>query len=289
MTGMIALGASALAQTGRPIPGGIQLQESATIIMDSTIAFNNGLLMWIIGGVVLFVLLLLLWVMIRYNRRANPVPSKNTHNAILEVVWTVVPIAILVVIAVPSFGILSDQLTLPDGERKYLGSSIFDRQGGTVVPAAEVTIKATGYQWYWGYEYVDNANAGFESFMLTEAEIAAQKPGEPRLLAVDNELVVPVNTTVRLLVTAADVIHAYAVPSFGIKIDAVPGRLNETWFNARKTGIYYGQCSELCGKDHGFMPIAVRVVTKDEYAAWVSALEADGNPDNANLLLASLN
>jgi cytochrome c oxidase subunit II len=291
LAGILALGAFsvAFAQAGQPTPGGISLQESVTIIMDATIAFHNGLLLWIIGAVVLFVLALMLWVMIRYNRRANPEPSKTTHNAMLEVVWTVVPIAILVVIAVPSFGILSDQLTVPDGERKYLGSSIFDRQNGTVVPAPEVTIKVTGYQWYWGYEYTDNANAGFESFMLSDAEIAELKPGQPRLLAVDNELVVPVNTTIRLIVTAADVIHAYAVPSFGIKIDAVPGRLNETWFNVRKTGMYYGQCSELCGKDHGFMPVAVRVVTKDEYAAWVAALEADGNPDNANLLLASLN
>jgi cytochrome c oxidase subunit 2 len=200
----------------------------------------------------------------------------------------VVPIFILIVIAIPSFGVLSDQMTTPDGERQYLGSSIFSRDGGEKIAAAELTITATGYQWYWGYEYNDLDGASYDSIMLTQEEIAALKPGQPRLLAVDNELVVPVDTTVRILATAADVIHAFAVPAFGVKTDAVPGRINETWFNARKEGMYYGQCSELCGKDHAFMPIAVRVVSKEEYKAWSEKLKAEDDVEAANLTLASL-
>jgi cytochrome c oxidase subunit 2 len=169
-----------------------------------------------------------------------------------------------------------------------LGSSIFSRENGEQVPAPEVTITAIGYQWYWGYEYNDLDGASFDSIMLNEEGIAANKPNEPRLLAVDNELVVPVDTTVRLLVTAADVIHAFAVPSFGVKTDAVPGRVNETWFHARKEGMYYGQCSELCGKDHAFMPIAVRVVSKEEYAKWAETMKAEDDVEAANLTLASL-
>lgn len=276
------------AQEGRPAPGQIGLQRSVTPIMDSTIAFHDGLLMWIIAGIVAFVLALLLWVIVRYNSWLHPTPAKFTHNTLIEVVWTVIPIAILIVIAIPSFGVLSDQLIIPDGERVYLGSSIFDRSGGEAIPAPELTVKATGQQWNWNYEYVD-ADVGFASFILSDEQIAELKPGEPRLLAVDYEMVVPVDTTVRLLVTAADVLHAFALPSFGVRIDAVPGRLNETWFRVRKTGIYYGQCSELCGKDHAFMPIAVRVVEKAEFAEWLAALEQDGDPDAANAVLASLN
>jgi cytochrome c oxidase subunit 2 len=193
-----------------------------------------------------------------------------------------VPIIILVIIAVPSFGVLSDQLTIPDGERKYLGSNIFSF-GEVEVPAPGLTLKVSGSTWFWTYEYVDQGKS-FDSNMLSEAERQDLKPGQPRLLAVNNELVVPVNTTVRVLVTANDVIHAFAVPSFGVKIDAVPGRLNETWFNARKTGLYYGQCSELCGKDHAFMPIAVRVVTEEEFATWMAAFQA-GSIRDANATL----
>lgn len=271
-------------ELGYAAPGQIGLQPSVTPIMDSIIAFHDGLLMWIVTGIVLLVLALLVIVMVRFNQRANPTPSKVTHNTLIEVVWTVVPILILIVIAIPSFGVLADQETIPDGERAYLGSAIFSG-GDTVVPEPTVTIKATGYQWYWGYEYMDDG-FDFVSIMLDEDTRMAEKPDEPRLLAVDNEMVVPVDTTVRVIVTAADVIHAFAVPSFGIKVDAVTARNNETWFHARRTGIYYGQCSELCGKDHAFMPIAVRVVEQDEYDAWLEAASA-GDLSGANALLAS--
>nr|WP_244557403.1 cytochrome c oxidase subunit II [Devosia lucknowensis] len=258
---------------GHPEPGQFHLQESVTPIMDSIVAFHDGILMWTISLIVLFVLVLLVIIAVRFNAKSNPVPARFTHNTMIEVIWTVVPVLVLVVIAIPSFGVLSDQMTVPDGERKYLGANIFSL-GEVDVPEATVTVKASGEQWYWNYEYVDQGLA-FDSNILSEAEIAELKPGQPRLLAVNNELVVPVNTTVRMQITASPtgVIHAFAVPSFGIKVDAVPGRLNETWFNARETGIYYGQCSELCGKDHAFMPIGVRVVTADEYAAFIAAFE----------------
>ena len=275
-----------MAQEGRPVPGAIGLQESVTPIMDSIHAFHNGVLMWSVTAIVVLVLALLLIIVVRFNRRANPVPAKFTHNTVVEIIWTVAPILVLIVIAIPSFGVLTDQLTVPDGERKYLGANIFS-WGEVDVPAPELTVKATGYQWYWGYEYSDQDEAGFDSILMPEAERANAKPNQPRLLAVDNELVVPVDTTVRVLVTGADVIHAFAMPSFGIKIDAVPGRLNETWFNVRKTGLYYGQCSELCGKDHAYMPIAIRVVTKAEFATWVAALQA-GDVSDANLTLAAI-
>jgi cytochrome c oxidase subunit II len=268
-------------ETGHPVPGQIGLQPSVTPIMDSIHVFHDGVLMWIITGIVVLVLALLVIVMVRFNAKANPKPATFTHNTLVEVVWTVVPIIILVVIAVPSFSVLTDQLTMPDGERKYLGSNIFSF-GEVEVPAPELTVKATGQQWNWDYEYVDQG-LSFNSAMLNDEERAAQKPEQPRLLAVNYELVVPVDTTVRLQVTAdpIGVIHAFAVPSFGIRIDAVPGKLNETWFNARKTGIYYGQCSELCGQDHAFMPIAVRVVEKDQFDLWIRTFE-QGFIDDAN-------
>ena len=272
---------------GHPLPGQFHLQRSVTPIMDSITVFHDGILMWTISLIVAFVLALLVWIVIRYNARRNPVPAGFTHNTLVEIVWTVLPVVILIVIAIPSFGVLSDQLTTPDGERKYLGSNIFSF-GEVEVPAPELTVKATGQQWYWDYEYVDQGLA-LTSIILNEEDRTATKPGQPRLLAVDNELVVPVDTTVRVQVTAdpTGVIHAFAVPSFGIKIDAVPGRLNETWFNARETGIYYGQCSELCGKDHAFMPIAVRVVTKEEFAGFMAAFEA-GDYAAANATLAAV-
>jgi cytochrome c oxidase subunit 2 len=279
--------AAAQEETGHPLPGQFHLQRSVTPIMDSIVAFHDGILMWTISLIVFFVLALLVWIMFRYNAKRNPVPAAFTHNTLVEVAWTVLPIVVLIVIAIPSFGVLSDQLTTPDGERKYLGSNIFSF-GEVEVPAPELTIKATGQQWYWDYEYVDQGLA-LTSIMMNETDRTASKPAQPRLLAVDNELVVPVDTTVRMQVTAdpLGVIHAFTVPSFGIKIDAVPGRLNETWFNARETGIFYGQCSELCGKDHAFMPIAVRVVTKDEFAAYMAAFEA-GDYTAANAALAAV-
>lgn len=262
---------------GHPEPGQFHLQESVTPIMDSIVAFHDGILMWTISLIVLFVLALLVIIVVRFNAKANPVPARFTHNTLIEVVWTVVPILILAVIAIPSFGVLSDQMTVPDGERKYLGASLFSAD--VEVPAATLTVKATGEQWYWNYEYVDRGIA-FDSNILRETSTdgvdrPTLKPDEPRLLAVDNDLIVPVNTTVRVQVTASPtgVIHAFAVPSFGVKVDAVPGRLNETWFNARETGIYYGQCSELCGKDHAYMPIGIRVVTVEEFEAFMAAFE----------------
>ncbi|UYQ71521.1 cytochrome c oxidase subunit II [Pelagibacterium flavum] len=272
-------------EAGHAAPGQIGFQPSVTPIMDSIVAFHDNLLMWIITAIVLLVLVLLIVVIVRFNQRTNPTPSKVTHNTLIEIVWTVVPVLVLFVIAIPSFGVLADQQTIPDGERTYLGSQIF---GGDVeVPEPSLTIKATGYQWYWGYEYMDEG-VDFVSIMLNEEQREANKPDQPRLLAVDNELVVPVNTTVRVLVTAADVLHAFAVPSFGIKVDAVTSRNNETWFYARETGIYYGQCSELCGKDHAFMPIAVRVVEQDQFDAWLAAAEEGSLADANTALMASI-
>lgn len=294
LTGATAALSPALGQAedvivGHAQPGEIGLQPSVTPIMDSIHAFHNGPLLIVCVGIAVLVLALLIVVMVRFNAKSNPVPSRTTHNTLVEVVWTVVPILILVIIAIPSFSVLTDQLTMPDGQRKYLGSNIFSF-GEQEVPAPGLTIKATGQQWYWDYEYVDDAK-GFSSYMMQEkstdgTDRLTLKPNQPRLLAVDNELVVPVDTTVRVQVTAdpGGVIHAFAMPSFGIKIDAVPGKLNETWFNSRKTGIFYGQCSELCGKDHAFMPIAIRVVSKEEFATWMAAFKA-GTLDDANATL----
>jgi cytochrome c oxidase subunit 2 len=218
-------------------------QKSAAPTMDDITWFHDFLL-WVITIITLFVLALLLIVIVKFNAKANPTPSKTTHNTLLEVAWTVIPVVILVVIAVPSFRILFFQLN---------------------TPPADVTIKATGKQWYWSYSYPD-AKFEFDSIMLKDNE---RKAEQPRLLAVDNEMVVPVNKVIRVQVIGADVIHAFAVPSFGVKIDAIPGRLNETWFKATREGVYYGQCSELCGKDHSFMPISVRVVNEQAYTAWI--------------------
>ncbi len=235
--------ATAMAGLGQPSPWQLGFQQSATPIMEQISWFHDFLLV-IITLITVFVLALLLIVIVKFNARANPVPSKTTHNALIEVVWTVVPVIILVAIAIPSFRLLFAQLT---------------------IPPAEVTIKATGKQWFWTYDYPDNGFS-FDSLMVQEKDL---KPGQPRLLAVDNEVVVPVNKVIRVQVIGADVIHAFAVPSFGIKIDAIPGRLNETWFRATREGVYYGQCSELCGKDHAYMPITVRVVNDADYAAWL--------------------
>jgi cytochrome c oxidase subunit 2 len=275
---------------GHPVPGQIGLQPSVTPIMDSIHVFHDGILLWTAGLITLLVLVLLVIVMVRFNAKRNPTPSTTTHNTFIEVAWTVLPIIILVLIAIPSFSVLTDQLTMPDGERKYLGRNIFSF-GEEQVPAPTLTVKATGQQWNWDYEYVDFEGVAkgltFNAAMLSEAERNAEglagKKEQPRLLAVNYELVVPVETTVRMQITAdpTGVIHAWAVPSFGVKIDAVPGKLNETWFYARKTGIYYGQCSELCGQDHAFMPIAVRVVSKEEFSRWLTTFE-QGFIDDAN-------
>ena len=277
--------ALALAAEGQPSPGEFGMQDSVTPIADSIHAFHNGILLWTSVLISLLVLVLLVVIVVRFNARANPAPARFSHNTLLEVVWTALPVIILVVIAIPSFAVLTDQMTMPDGQRKYLGSNIFSF-GSVDVPAPGLTVKVTGSQWYWTYEYVDQQKS-FDSNILTEEERLAQTPVQPRLLAVNNMLVVPVDTTVRVQVTAADVIHAFAVPSFGIITDAVPGRLNETWFNARKEGVFYGQCRELCGKDHAFMPIAVRVVSAEAYAAWMAALQG-GSVAAANATLPPL-
>src|SRR5215472_414987 len=242
---MAFIGAGAAwAGMGQPSDWQIGPQQSATPVMDDIVWFHNYLLVFI-TVIALFVLALLTIVVVKFNARANPTPSRTTHNTPLEILWTLVPVMILLAIAIPSFKFLFFQLN---------------------TPPADLTVKATGKQWFWSYTYPDNGKFEFDSLMLSDKE---PKADVPRLLAVDNELVVPVNKVVRVQVTGADVIHAFAVPSFGIKIDAIPGRLNETWFKAEREGVYYGQCSELCGKDHAFMPIAVRVVSEQAFTAWV--------------------
>ena len=236
--------ATALAGLGQPSPWQLGLQQSGSPVMDNIIWFHDFLL-YIITAIAGFVLVLLIIVIVRFNARANPAPSRTTHNTLIEIAWTLIPIMILMFIAVPSFKLLFYQLN---------------------VPAADLTVKATGKQWFWTYSYPDNGEFEFDSLMLKDGE---RKEGQPRLLGVDNDMVVPVNKTVRVITTGADVIHSFAVPSFGIKIDAIPGRINETWFTAEREGVYYGQCSELCGKDHAFMPIAVRVVSEQAFSAWV--------------------
>jgi cytochrome c oxidase subunit II len=244
MVAILTGGEAAVAGLGQPSPWQLGLQQSASPVMDNIIWFHDFLL-YIITGIAGFVLVLLVVVMVRFNARANPNPSRTTHNTLIEIAWTLIPIVILMFIAVPSFKLLFLQLN---------------------VPAADLTVKATGKQWYWSYSYPDNGQFEFDSLMLKEGE---RKEGQPRLLAVDNEMVVPVNKTVRVITTGSDVIHSFTVPSFGIKIDAIPGRINETWFTATREGVYYGQCSELCGKDHAFMPIAVHVVSEQAFSAWV--------------------
>ena len=220
-------------------------QDSASQGMTEIVNFHNNILLPVIIAITVFVLFLMIYTCIRFRESKNPNPSKTTHNVAVEVLWTLIPCLILIVMAVPSFKLLYKQDT---------------------IPKVDVTIKAVGYQWYWGYEYPDE-NIIFESYMIKEDEL---KENQPRLLTVDHEVVVPVNKVVKVLITANDVLHAWALPSFGVKRDAVPGRINETWFKAEKVGTYYGQCSELCGIQHAFMPITVRVVTDEEYAIWLA-------------------
>jgi cytochrome c oxidase subunit 2 len=252
MVAGVALAAGDVALAAQPQPWEVTLQPAATPVMENIVWFHNFLFV-LITLITLFVLALLVAVVVKFNAKANPVPSKTTHNTLIEVAWTLIPVLILVGVAVPSFRLLFLQLD---------------------IPKADLTVKVTGKQWYWSYAYPDNGKFEFDSLM------AQDKP--PRLLGVDNEMVVPVNKVIRVQTTGADVIHAFAVPSFGIKIDSIPGRLNETWFKATKTGMYYGQCSELCGKDHAFMPIAVKVVNDQEFAAWVEAAKKKYATNPAN-------
>jgi cytochrome c oxidase subunit 2 len=220
-------------------------QNPASDGMRDIVNFHNNLLLPIIIAITVFVLFLMLYACVRFRASANPNPSKRTHNVTVEILWTLIPCLILIVMAVPSFKILYKQDT---------------------IPKADLTIKAVGYQWYWGYEYPDE-NIIFDSYMIEEKDLRAD---QPRLLTVDHEVVVPVNKVVKVLITANDVLHAWALPAFGVKRDAVPGRINETWFKAEKEGTYYGQCSELCGIKHAFMPITVKVVSEEDYQEWLS-------------------
>lgn len=232
---------------GQPVPEGLGLQTPASAIKEQMEWFHNDLLMPIITIISVFVMLLLIWVMVRYNSKANPVPSKTTHHTLLEVVWTVVPILILLVIVVPSLKLLYFTERSPE--------------------ATEMTLKITGHQWYWEYTYPDQNGINFNAYMKKTEDL---KPGEPRLLETDNRVVLPVGTNIKIIMTSADVIHSWTIPAFGVKRDAVPGRLNESWVNIEKPGVYYGQCSELCGTDHAFMPIAVEAVSKEAFAKWVA-------------------
>lgn len=238
---------SALAEhTGRPLEWQLNLQGAASPVMEGIADFHN-LLLVIIISIATFVTLLLLYVITRFKASNNPVPSKTTHNTLLEVLWTVIPVLILMTIAIPSFKLL------------YFEDRAAD---------AEMTVKVTGEQWYWTYEYPDNGGFTFDSMILDEGELGEH----PRLLGVDNPVVLPVDTTVRVLLAApvTGVIHSWAVPSLGVKTDTVPGRLNETWLRINEEGWYYGQCSELCGPGHGFMPIAIKAVSKEAFGAWVT-------------------
>ncbi|WP_229428318.1 cytochrome c oxidase subunit II [Microvirga pudoricolor] len=235
----------------QPQPWEATMQPMVTEVGRDLSNFHT-YLVWLVTIVCLFVLALLVIIVVRFNEKRNPTPSKTTHNTLLEVAWTIVPVLILVAIAIPSFRLLRLQL---------------------VVPNPDIVVKATGYAWYWGYEYPADQGGGFkfDSNMVDSKDL---KPGQPKLLTVDNDMVVPVNKIVKVQVTAADVLHSFAMPSFGIKVDAVPGRLNETWFKADQVGTYHGQCSELCGNGHPYMPITIRVVSEQDYAAWLTESKA---------------
>ncbi|MBU3888635.1 cytochrome c oxidase subunit II [Methylosinus sporium] len=246
---LLLAGVASAEVLGQPTPGGLGLPATVTEVGAETQFFYNVILLPIISFIGLFVLGLLIYVCWRFNEHANPVPSKLTHHTGLEVVWTLVPVLILVFIAIPSFRLLAHQVEIPE---------------------PKVTIKVTGNQWYWSYAYPEDQGGGFsfDQFMKTDADLKPEN-GDVRLLSVDNEAVVPVGEVIKLQVVASDVIHSYTIPAFTVRIDAVPGRLNETWFKAEKEGIFYGQCSKICGKDHAFMPAAIRVVSKEKYAEWL--------------------
>lgn len=248
---------SGTASASEPLPWQLYFQPAATEIMQDVIDLHDFIL-YLTTGIVVAILLLLSYVCIRFNHKTNPVPAKFSHNPIAEIIWTIIPVIILCVISVPSFKLLRKQETKP---------------------VADMTIKVVGRQWYWTYEYPDNGNFKFDSYMIDQSQLAA---GQKRLLDVDNRVVIPEGTTVRFLITASDVIHSFAVPSFGFKVDAIPGRVNETYVKVEKPGVYYGQCSELCGVNHGFMPIAVQVVSKEDFAQWVETSKVKFASNNPN-------
>ena len=242
---IVLLPFSAFASEGISENWQLSFQEPATDLMSDIISFHSYILMPIITGISLLVLGLLLYIMFRFNSKRNVVASTTTHNTVIEILWTVIPVILLIIIAIPSFRLL------------YVSETI---------PKADLTIKAIGNQWYWTYEYPDYEDIVFDANMLLENELSDPKL---RLLETDTQIVVPVNKVVKLQITSADVLHAWTIPAFGVKMDAVPGRLNETWFKANKEGIYYGQCSELCGPKHAFMPINVKVVSENEFNDWL--------------------
>lgn len=239
------------AMAAQPEPWQLGLQEAATPVMEQIQDFHN-LLLVIITAIMILVLGLLLYVVFRYHEKRNPNPSKTTHNTLIEVIWTAVPVIILVVIAIPSFKLL------------YYEDQVVD---------AEMTVKAIGRQWYWSYEYPDHGGFTFDSFMIPDEEIDPSE-GELRQLSVDTPVVLPVDTNVRILTTSSDVLHSFAMPSMGVKIDAVPGQLNETWVRVEEEGTYYGQCSELCGVGHNAMPIEIRAVSQQEFQSWIETQQA---------------
>lgn len=250
LVALVAAGLGSAAFAGQPVNWGIDLQPAASPVMEDIRWFHNSLLLPIITVITLFVLGLMVYVMVRFNKKANPTPSSFTHNTTVEVLWTVVPVIILVIIAIPSFKLL------------YKADSIAD---------ADMTLKVTGNQWYWSYEYPDHGGIGFDANLMEGADLPA---GAPRLLTTDNKVVLPVDTNIRIQLTATDVLHNWAMPAFGIKIDTVPGRLRETWVRITSEGTYYGQCSELCGVRHAFMPIEVQAVSKEDFQAWVAKAQA---------------
>ena len=258
MTAMATGMAHAEDLMGQPTPGGMGLQPAASPLKHQVHFFHDVILLPITVAISLLVLLLLLWIVVRYNAKSNPVPAKWSHNTLIEVVWTLLPVVILMVISIFSFRLLFDYHNMP---KPYM------------------TVKAVGYQWNWGYEYPDQKIPEFISAMLPEDEVAKQGlPHSLYRLKATEPMVVPVNKVVRVQVTGADVIHAFALPAFGLKTDAVPGRLNETWFKAEKIGTYYGQCSELCGVDHAFMPIEIKVVSQADFDAWVASKAPAAGP-----------
>lgn len=237
---------SANAYGASPVPWQMTFQEAASPLMQGITSMHN-LLLVVISCIAIVVAALLIYVIVKFRAKNNPIPSKTTHHVLLEIVWTIIPVFILIIIGIPSLKLM---FTLDQPQD------------------AALTIKAIGHQWYWSYEYPDSDPTkafSFDSYMIEDKDL---KPGQLRLLEVDKRVVVPVNTTVRVLVTSNDVLHSFAVPSLGIKKDGVPGRLNETWFRISKPGVYYGQCSELCGTKHGFMPIAIEVVSQEDYSKW---------------------
>jgi len=271
MTGLLCLAGSGSAFAAQPEPWEMTLQPAASPIMHQITWFEQYTL-WFIVPIVLLVLALLILVMVKFRESKNPTASRTSHNTAIEVVWTVAPVLILLFLAVPSFNLLTNQLTMPE--------------------EPDLTVKATATQWLWSYDYpeIEDGAISYASYLLTDEQRAEYGKEDravyPRLLAVDNEMVVPVGATVRLLVTAAptDVIHSFAMPAFGLKIDAIPGRLNETWFKAEAEGIYYGQCSELCGKDHAFMPIAIRAVSPEQFTTWQASAATDVEAANRALM-----